>query len=354
MGMIASQITNLAIVYSIVYPSGNQRKHQSSASLAFVQGIHRWPMNSPHKWPVTRKMFPFDDVIMRMTRGCNRLPNNAINYFAILSLSNLNFQILIYTVPIISAGLSIWFNVLLKANYFYHFARFATVINIHKWNNKIVLLFDWCNSQYDNMIFAPVFRVSIPDHVCKILLIRNMHYTCTAFGHWPKQCSQDWAQCVQNKPMHRQMILFIMLVGLPLAFALLRSEFSIQIKICAEYRDMLTRPRLVYQEPGLRPIGRSPGVPDKSSRGLSSISRYPTQILIRFIAYIFHFFIPLWVWLGTSQDCHHAQCPLPFSIAIRMRLVFRQSKFPACLAEVQLAHENTLWHLCHRTGEIDT
>ena len=42
----------------------HQRKHQSSASLAFVRGIHRRPVNSPHKWPVTRKMFPFDDVIM--------------------------------------------------------------------------------------------------------------------------------------------------------------------------------------------------------------------------------------------------------------------------------------------------
>ena len=42
----------------------NQRKHQSSASLAFVRGIHREPVNSPHKWPVTRKMSPFDDVIM--------------------------------------------------------------------------------------------------------------------------------------------------------------------------------------------------------------------------------------------------------------------------------------------------
>ena len=39
-------------------------KHRSSASLAFVRGIHRWPVNSPHKGPVTRKMFPFDDVIM--------------------------------------------------------------------------------------------------------------------------------------------------------------------------------------------------------------------------------------------------------------------------------------------------
>ena len=53
---------------------------------------------------------------------------------------------------------------------------------------------------------------------------------------------------------------------------------------------MLPRPRLVCQEPGLRPIGRSPGVPDKSSRGLGSMSRYSAQILICFIAYIFHFF----------------------------------------------------------------
>ena len=64
MGAIASQITSLTIVYSIVYSDSDQRKHQSSASLAFVRGIHRGPVNSPHKWPVTRKMFPFDDVIM--------------------------------------------------------------------------------------------------------------------------------------------------------------------------------------------------------------------------------------------------------------------------------------------------
>ena len=64
--MLASQITSLTVVYSIVYSSVNQRKHQSSASLAFVREIHRGPVNFPHKWPVTRKMFPFDDVIMIM------------------------------------------------------------------------------------------------------------------------------------------------------------------------------------------------------------------------------------------------------------------------------------------------
>ena len=73
MTMLASQITSLMVVYSIVYLGVNQRKHQSSASLAFVREIHRGPVNFPHKWPVTRKMFPFDDVIMPRDR--QHLPN---------------------------------------------------------------------------------------------------------------------------------------------------------------------------------------------------------------------------------------------------------------------------------------
>ena len=68
MGAMTSQITSLTIVYSTVYSGVDQRKHQSSASLAFVRGIHRWPVNSPHKWPVTRKMVLLDDVIMNMLR----------------------------------------------------------------------------------------------------------------------------------------------------------------------------------------------------------------------------------------------------------------------------------------------
>ena len=59
MGTMASQITSLMAVYSIVYSGADERKRQSSTSLAFVRGIHRWL-----KGPVTRKMFPFDDVIM--------------------------------------------------------------------------------------------------------------------------------------------------------------------------------------------------------------------------------------------------------------------------------------------------
>ena len=64
MSAMASQTTSISIAYATFCSGPEQRKHQSSASLAFVRGIHRWPVNSPHKGPVTRKMFPFDDVII--------------------------------------------------------------------------------------------------------------------------------------------------------------------------------------------------------------------------------------------------------------------------------------------------
>ena len=64
MNAMASPITSLTIVYSTIYPGADQRKHQSPASLAFVRGIHWWPVKSPHKGPVRQEMFPFYDVIM--------------------------------------------------------------------------------------------------------------------------------------------------------------------------------------------------------------------------------------------------------------------------------------------------
>ena len=69
MSAMASQITSLTSVYSTVYSGADQSNIQSSASLAFVIGIHRWPVNSPHKWPVTRKMIPFDDIIIIWLRS---------------------------------------------------------------------------------------------------------------------------------------------------------------------------------------------------------------------------------------------------------------------------------------------
>ena len=68
MNTMTSQISSLTIVYSTGYSGADQRKHQNPASLAFVRWIHRLPMNSPHKRPVTRKMFPFghSDINMLM------------------------------------------------------------------------------------------------------------------------------------------------------------------------------------------------------------------------------------------------------------------------------------------------
>ena len=60
---MASLITAVSIVCSIVCSDADQRKHLSSEPLAFVRGLHRWPVDSPHKGPVAREMFPLDDVI---------------------------------------------------------------------------------------------------------------------------------------------------------------------------------------------------------------------------------------------------------------------------------------------------
>ena len=57
MSTMASQITGILIVCSTVCSNPDQRKHQSSALLAFVSGNHRWLVTSLHKGPVTRKMF---------------------------------------------------------------------------------------------------------------------------------------------------------------------------------------------------------------------------------------------------------------------------------------------------------
>ena len=62
MGVMASQITSLTIVYSTVY-SGADKKSKLRVT-GLCGGIHRWPVNSPRKGPVTLKMFPFDDAIM--------------------------------------------------------------------------------------------------------------------------------------------------------------------------------------------------------------------------------------------------------------------------------------------------
>ena len=73
MSSMASQITGASVVYWIVCSGADQRKHQRSTSLAFARGIHRWPVNSPHKGPVTQKMLPSVDLIMGQNDCLRRL-----------------------------------------------------------------------------------------------------------------------------------------------------------------------------------------------------------------------------------------------------------------------------------------
>ena len=73
MDTMASQITSLTIVYSTIYSGADQRKHQSSASLAFVSGNSPVTGEFPAKGPVTWKMSPFDDVIMKRWLVCQIL-----------------------------------------------------------------------------------------------------------------------------------------------------------------------------------------------------------------------------------------------------------------------------------------
>ena len=84
MGSMASQIISLTIVYLTVYSGGDQRKYQSSTSLVCRWGIHRWPVNSPHKRPVTRKMFPFDDRRHHDNRNFDGLVQDCSNSSALV------------------------------------------------------------------------------------------------------------------------------------------------------------------------------------------------------------------------------------------------------------------------------
>ena len=61
----AYQITGIWTVCSVQCSGVHQRKSQIFTSLAFMRGIHRLPVNFRHKRPVMRKMFSFDDVIMK-------------------------------------------------------------------------------------------------------------------------------------------------------------------------------------------------------------------------------------------------------------------------------------------------
>ena len=98
MRTMASQTTNVSIIYSTDCSGTNQRKHQSSASLAFVWGFHRWAVNSPHKGTVTRKMSPLDDVIMPTAITLAYIRYSSITCECILPVHNIIIMIILHRI----------------------------------------------------------------------------------------------------------------------------------------------------------------------------------------------------------------------------------------------------------------
>ena len=164
MGAMASQITSRTIVYSTVYSGADQRKRQSSASLAFVRRIHRGPVNSPHKWAVTRKLVPFDDVIMsRYTRYTYLTDSNWMSLVKCnlcSSTKNVNIP-LVFTFLIKIIGNELysvrkWMNFLLLVIH-------DNLNNSSGWVGELI----W----YGNRFYIPTANAIIrPSSCCKLLI----------------------------------------------------------------------------------------------------------------------------------------------------------------------------------------
>ena len=107
MSTMASDITSLTIVYSTVYIRGvDQRKHQSSASLAFVRGIHRSPVNSPHKGPVTRKCFHLmTPSCWDIAQGASGIADIAVHVLNVIVLFSLLISCWTMCFPLVTSGM---------------------------------------------------------------------------------------------------------------------------------------------------------------------------------------------------------------------------------------------------------
>ena len=159
LGVMASQITSFTIVYSAVYSGVDQRKHQSSASLAFVRGIHRWPVNSPHKWPVTRKMFHlmtslWDDYFCRFFRWALSFPlDNHWSSWPVCVVTEYN-----------SNELSIILCVYLIIDNIYHLKNYVIVFLQGGYQRRIYFWEWWCAmySTFLNSIQRINLRPNIP------------------------------------------------------------------------------------------------------------------------------------------------------------------------------------------------
>ena len=110
MTTMASQITSLTVVYSIVYSDADQRKHQSSASPAFVWGIHRDRWIPRTNGQLRGKCFHLMTSSWRESRVTN---TNDVWFCPLGTVNHPRFGFLICTGPTFE-GLIIWMHIMLQ------------------------------------------------------------------------------------------------------------------------------------------------------------------------------------------------------------------------------------------------
>ena len=156
---MTSQITGVSIVYLTVCSGADRRKHKRSASLAFVRGIHRWPVNSPRKGPVTRKMYPFDDVIMSAIILCTFYCNWAHKHHPYLTPVGRCLLLYIIIIIIIISIIIIIIIVLYDNVTTLYFLQFSTSLKklIDNWN---ITTTKWLrHTVYCRVSWQPTFMV---------------------------------------------------------------------------------------------------------------------------------------------------------------------------------------------------
>ena len=171
MEAIASQITSLTIVYSAVYSDADHRKHQSSASLAFVRGIRRGPVNSPHKWPVTRKMFPFDDVIMNPWSFGTHRPFICVSLVSsiILTILNILFWYFSFLKCVISLSLfriRVWIMTQNSTHGAWYKEDYFILAFVYRFHVKLIYVEHWWNYWASWLLFLISF-----DHLVFVLYV---------------------------------------------------------------------------------------------------------------------------------------------------------------------------------------
>ena len=184
MSAIASQITSITIVYWTVDSDADQRKHKSSASLGFWAGNSPGTGEFPHKWPVTRKIFPFDDIMwmlshtappMQFMSWSTMTKFNLLEWFNICSVLHISG----FSLSILCIILSFYF-------YFSISHHHNSLYNKSQLNMFIFLIYDMLN---DAVNYKNTVELAWPAYWCKscptfiiafhwngISIIRKVHW----------------------------------------------------------------------------------------------------------------------------------------------------------------------------------